>query len=178
MGKTQDKVSWYATDDKDVFCQSESWQRCDVDKDVFCQPESGDFIIMKSNNMSYFIITLIFFSPTADCSRRQKPRITFVNVTGGGCSLFPGHVCSLHHNKYCLNRRQETLQIKYDPLEMPEKLQLKTQDILNNFAQIKWGEVIVLVPQLWIQILLCSCLFFYVLFTFFKRITQAIYMCI
>lgn len=42
------------------------------------------------------------------------------------------------------------LQLKYDPLEMPEKLQLKTQEILNHFSQIKlWGgEVIVLVHQL------------------------------
>lgn len=41
MGETQDKVAWYATDDKDVFCQTESWQRCDVDKDGFCQWGGG-----------------------------------------------------------------------------------------------------------------------------------------
>ena len=42
------------------------------------------------------------------------------------------------------------LQLKYDLLEMPEKLQLKTQEILNNLSQIKLGgeEVVVLVHQL------------------------------
>lgn len=44
MGKTQDKISWYATDDKDVFYQSESWQKCYVDKDGFCQSEMGGLL--------------------------------------------------------------------------------------------------------------------------------------
>lgn len=43
--------------------------------------------------------------------------------------------------KYYLNRKLETLlQLKYDPLDMPEKPQLKTEEILNNFPQIKLGE--------------------------------------
>lgn len=53
------------------------------------------------------------------------------------------------------------LQLKSDPLEMPEKQQLKAPEILYNFSQIKVGrgEVIVLVHQLRIQILRCSCSF-------------------
>lgn len=80
---------------------------CYADKDGVCQSEIFVVLVATSNNMSYFMITLIItyiimHFVSSRLAAGDKSQITFVNLTGGGRSLFSGHVCAARQNKILL----------------------------------------------------------------------------
>lgn len=79
---------------------------CFADKDSVCQ--SGIFVVLvaTSSNVIFYDYLNNHIYNNAFCRQQtaagDKSQIIFVNLTGGGCSLFSGHVCTARQNKILL----------------------------------------------------------------------------